>query len=337
MQAGTCSLSNNNEVKIYSKTRHQKKHFMQSKLIYRMAGIALSVGILVTSSCSKKDSSSPSNNGGDSTKPNIEMGAPDHYTKKAIIEEFTGTWCGWCPRMPVLLDKLHKKYPSLIVSAFHGSDTFDIGKDIRKVIEDKLSVQGYPSSVLEKSTFIDWYENNKIDFKQADSIVGAATSQKAVLGLALNTTINGSTLNVTVKVGQAQVLNVTKAKLILYIVEDGINGPDQTNYYSDSQVKDDYKNDPDLGPLTTLPYHISGYTYNHVVRKVLTDAKGDEIPAAYKIKGAVYSKDYTVDVSKYKVANCQVIALVFGQDDEGKLLGTFNAQIVAAGQSQKFD
>ncbi|PSL43057.1 thioredoxin [Chitinophaga niastensis] len=312
---------------------------MQSKSIHCLSGITLILGIMFITACTKKDNTNPpGGGGGDSTKPNIETGAPETYTKKVLVEEFTGTWCGWCPRMPVLLEKLHQKYPNLIVSAFHGIDTFDIGKEVRSVIEDKLGVQGYPTSKLERVTDLDWYDNNNnISFGQADSLVNTYMKKAAVLGLGINSTISGNILNITVKVGMGQALNIAKAKVMVYVVEDGLTGPRQTNYYSDDQVKNDYKNDPDLGALTLLPHYITGYTYNHVVRKVLTDAKGDEIPAAYKIKGAVFSKDYSIDISKYKAANCHLIALVYGQDDEGKLVDTFNTQVVVAGQSQKFD
>lgn len=310
---------------------------MQSKLVYRLASALLLAGALFVASCSKKDST-PTPGGGDTTRPGgVEMGAPEKYTKKAIVEEFTGTWCGWCPRMPILLDKLHAKYPNLVISAFHASDTFDIGKDIRKVIEEKMGVQGYPTSILERTESIDWFDtDDKINYQQAEAIVGKAFSKPAVLGLALNTTVSGSNLNITVKVGMGQALTVAKAKVLIYVVEDGLVAT-QTNYYADDRVKGAYEKDPDLGPLTKLPAKIAGYEYHHVVRKVLTDAKGDEIPAAYKIKGAIYSKDYTVDISKYKAAKTQVIAVVYGQDDEGKLADTYNAQVVVAGQSQKFD
>lgn len=310
---------------------------MQSKFIRCLSGISVVLGIMFVTACSKKDS--PGNpGGGDSTNPKIETGAPEKYTKKVLIEEFTGAWCGWCPRMPILLEKLHAKYPNVIISAFHAADTFDIGKDVRTVIEEKLSVQGYPTSKLERLKDLDWYDaNNNISFDQADSLVNTFIKKTAVLGLGINSTITGNNLNITVKVGMGQALTIAKAKVMVYVLEGGLTGPAQNNYYSNDKVKDDYKNDPDLGPLTKLAHSITGYTYNHVVRKVLTDAKGDEIPAAYKIKGAVYSKDFTLDISKYKAANCSIIALVYGQNDEGKLIDTYNSQVVVAGQSQKFD
>ncbi|NML40285.1 Omp28-related outer membrane protein [Chitinophaga sp. G-6-1-13] len=310
---------------------------MQSKFIRCLSGISVVLGIMFITACSKKDS--PGNpGGGDPNNPGIETGAPEKYTKKVLIEEFTGAWCGWCPRMPVLLEKLHAKYPNVIISAFHASDTFDIGRDVRTVIEEKLGVQGYPTSKLERLKDLDWYDaNNNISFAQADALVNTFIKKTAVLGLSINSTITGNNLNVTVKVGMGQALNIAKAKVMVYVMEGGLTGPAQNNYYSLDQVKNDYINDPDLGPLTKLAHSITGYTYNHVVRKVLTDAKGDEIPAAYKIKGAVYSKDFTLDISKYKAANCSIIALVYGQDDEGKLIDTYNSQVVVAGQSQKFD
>ncbi|MCW3467284.1 Omp28-related outer membrane protein [Chitinophaga nivalis] len=312
---------------------------MQPKIIPYLFGACFLFSIFLTSSCSKKDNNNNPTSG-DTTRPGggIEKGAPEKYTKKAVVEEFTGTWCGWCPRMPVLLDKLHSKYPNLIVTAFHGSDEFSITKDVLKIISDKLGVQGYPSSVLERTAFIDWYDkSDKINFRQADSTVNTFFAKPAVLGVSLNTAASNGNLTVTLKVGLGQNLSVSKAKILVYVVEDGLTGAPQANYYAEASVKDDYKDDPDLGYLTKLPTKITGYVYNHVIRKVLTDAKGDELPADYKVKGAIYTKQYTVDISKYQAAKTHIVALVFGQDDEGKIIENFNAQSVLAGQSQLFD
>lgn len=308
---------------------------MQSKIIYRIVSMMIVAGTLLIASCSKKDKSPAPVGGGssDTSKPSAAV-APEKYTKKVIVEEFTGTWCGWCPRMPILLDKLHQKFPNLIVAALHNNDTFDIGTDIREVIEEKLGVTRYPGCVMERGPKIEW--GGAKDYQATEDSVAKAFSKTAVLGFALNTSISGSTLNVTVKVGLGQTLSVPRVKVLLYVLEDGLVAT-QDNFYAIPKYKDTYKDDPYLGQLVTSPAKLVGYVHHHVVRKVLTDATGDEIPASSATKGAIYSKDYTVDISKYNAANLQIVAVAYGEDENGNLLGTYNAQVVKAGQSQQFD
>jgi uncharacterized repeat protein (TIGR01451 family) len=34
-----------------------------------------------------------------SNKIDITATLPSSFSKKAVVEDFTGTWCGWCPRL----------------------------------------------------------------------------------------------------------------------------------------------------------------------------------------------------------------------------------------------
>lgn len=303
---------------------------MHSKTIYRIAGAMAIAAALFITSCSKKDNSpAPAPvGGGDSSKPAVAV-APEKYTKKAIVEEFTGTWCGWCPSMPILLDALKEKFPNLIVAAFHGDDVFEIG-DALGVIQDNLGITGYPTSMLEKSLKLNSFSDTR---QESEDSLTKVLNKTAALGFALNTSISGNTLKVTMQVGVGQTIDTPKVKVLVYVLEDSLVAT-QNNFFPDY---DEFKNHPYLGVLCTLPKKLVGYVHNHVVRKVLTDATGDEIPAASKTKGSIYSKDYTLDISKYKAANLQVVAVAYGEDENNQHLITYNAQVVKAGQSQQFD
>lgn len=55
----------------------------------------------------------------------------DHaFLRRVVCEEFSGTWCGFCPRGMVGMDRMSKKYPGrfLPVSA-HGGDRLEIETD----------------------------------------------------------------------------------------------------------------------------------------------------------------------------------------------------------------
>lgn len=44
------------------------------------------------------------------------------YERIPVIEEGTGTWCGWCPRGIVMMEYLKEKYPDWIRIAVHSQD-----------------------------------------------------------------------------------------------------------------------------------------------------------------------------------------------------------------------
>src|SRR6516225_3148810 len=44
-------------------------------------------------------------------------------TRHVLVEEFTGSWCGWCPRGAYAMQVLDKKYPGKVFCiAYHNSD-----------------------------------------------------------------------------------------------------------------------------------------------------------------------------------------------------------------------
>jgi hypothetical protein len=46
--------------------------------------------------------------------------------KYVVVEEKTGTWCGWCPRGTVALDNLHNNEPKAFEIAIHNADPMTV-------------------------------------------------------------------------------------------------------------------------------------------------------------------------------------------------------------------
>lgn len=310
---------------MYSKTNIPYKKFV------------LAFSLLLAVACSSKKDDNPGPGPGPGPGPNgVEMGAPAKYSKKTIAEEFTGLWCGWCPRMPILLEELAKKQPKLIITAMHYGDVFAIDKTVTKAIMDKLGVEGFPTTVIGRKANADFdYAGNSIKptYTEAESALTEALKGDAPLGISLATTVTGSSLEVIAKVGSGTVVNDQKRKLVIYVLESGLKGK-QENYYAGNAT---YKGIPLLAKLPDLPKSIDNYELDHVIRKVATDANGDEIPGDYKVKGAIFTKKYTIDISNYAAAKVQIVAFVYGEDDGGKQTAVYNAQVVSAGKTQAFD
>lgn len=73
-------------------------------------------------------------------------------TKKVIIEDYTGTWCGWCPEGTVILENLKASNPTnLITIANHNGDALQTAEGA--AIDAGLNVTAYPNGSIDRKLF----------------------------------------------------------------------------------------------------------------------------------------------------------------------------------------
>ncbi len=71
-------------------------------------------------------------------------------TKKILIEEFTGAWCGWCPDGEVVVDGILATYPDDVISvSVHDNDGMAFNDGIRTA----FSVSAYPNGMVDRKVF----------------------------------------------------------------------------------------------------------------------------------------------------------------------------------------
>ncbi len=89
-----------------------------------------------------------------------------------LMEEYTGTWCGWCPRGIVGMDKMTELYPDKFVYAAYHRD-----KDPMTTVEDIVTphpYQGAPSGYLDRKVGVDPYNGLSTEtVATADEGIGA--------------------------------------------------------------------------------------------------------------------------------------------------------------------
>ncbi|MEM1320569.1 MAG: choice-of-anchor J domain-containing protein [Bacteroidota bacterium] len=77
----------------------------------------------------------------------LTQGAP----KKVLLEEFTGTWCVWCPRGPIVLEELKSTFgEDLIVVAHHNDDPMEIETSANLIVEMDNLLLGFPSGTTDR-------------------------------------------------------------------------------------------------------------------------------------------------------------------------------------------
>ena len=232
------------------------------------------------------------------------------FTQKVLAEAFSGTWCGICPGTIIPLENYTNTNPNVISVGVHGpngsSDPFQYVFDSQ--LRSTYSVSGVPTVLL----------NRDIKWNNTNSQLIQLAQQKAPLGLAFETSVNGSTIIVKTKV-KFDVSTSIPLKLIVMLVEDGILY-NQANY----------------GHFG-LPNPIPNFRHKNILRVAATDIFGDAIPVSAQVKGTTWEKSVSLNAGAYNIANSFIVATVIYGTNSQNRKGTLNTQIVAAGQNKDFD
>ena len=188
--------------------------------------------------------------------------------KKPLIEEYTGTWCGWCTRGWVALEKLAADFgDDIVLVASHNGDPMEIEEYMD--VQQKY-IEGYPSMLINRvanvdpyygtDDYIPYYIKTDVEAAIAD-VAPASIAVEAVWADEEKTKINISTET-------KFFFEDEKSSIAIgyILVADGLTGTGrswaQANYYTD--YAEEYGNDPYLGDLTRMGSYITDMTYNHV-------------------------------------------------------------------------
>jgi len=225
---------------------------------------------------------------------------PSTFTKKVLIEEFTGAWCGYCPdgahRVQSIIDNNNG---NAIGVSLHSSDDMAIAHT--NYLETTYQNTGYPSGMVDRVPFngtTSTWNRGSWEYVANDQLIKISSC-----GLAIKSEINGASATVEVHAGFNTTLN-GDYRLTVYLIEDGVTGTgsgyDQRNYYNtDSE-----------SPFYDLGDPIEGYEHNHTLRAVLSESLGDPINTSFLVSGGEHIETYTVDLSSYTKNKLSIVAFI---------------------------
>lgn len=184
--------------------------------------------------------------------------------KVVVGEEGTGTWCQWCPRGAVAMDKMAADFDGYFAGiAVHNGDpmafdAYDQGMGTK--------ISGYPSALVDRGPDID---PGVID---GDFIQRITETPDAVLknGASLDDDTTSIAISVTTTFNQ----NITGDwRLVCVLTEDGIQR-DSTGY-AQSNAYANNSNGP-MGGYESLPSKVpaSQMVYDHVARAISPSFEG---------------------------------------------------------------
>jgi len=242
---------------------------------------------------------------------NFEIFVPK---RKVVVEDYTGTWCGYCPRVLEAIHHLEEVTHDITVVAIHetaNSFPDPMHFDQVQVLKDEFGVDGLPAARLNRTTT---WQN---PYETADVLAMAGT--EADLSIAINSQLNGDALTISVSTLFENGSNPGD-KLVVYLLESGIIY-DQVNYLD---------NDP------TSQYYQQGnpipnFEHNHVLRQNVTQLFGNEIDATEAL--GVYTEDFLVTIpAEYNSANLSIAAMLVSSDNTAR-----NSQFASVNEAKDFE
>ncbi|MCT4630707.1 Omp28-related outer membrane protein [Winogradskyella sp.] len=220
--------------------------------------------------------------------------------RKVVIEDYTGTWCGFCPRVTAALASVAQETDDITVVAIHETaNSFPDPMHFNQVqvLKDAFGVEGFPAARINRTNNWATPHNNS----DVTTIAGADTN----LAIAINSELNGSELLVQVNVVYEDG-SQEGDKLVAYLVENDIIY-DQVNYY----------NQDTSSPYYSLGDPIPDFEHNEVLRENLSALLGDPIPSTPALTEYVTSFTTTIP-SDYNVNNLDIIVMVVNDENEAK-------------------
>jgi hypothetical protein len=249
---------------------------------------------------------------------------PSKYSTKVLVEDCTGAWCGWCPRLAYKFENFMANNSRIFVIGVHNGDSYALSS-VESSLRAKFGINSFPSGIVNRvRTFND---NGNISSLADSTDLGTYLRTRMVTGLAINTTISGNTLNVTTKVGFDG--NISQnLKLVLMLVQDNMVLA-QVNYYN---ANNSYPGNPYFNSGST----IANFVHKNVLRSTPTGIFGTDISGVSQIKGGEYTANHAINITGLPISNLKVVAAVVFADGQSKT-GILNTQWVAAGQNKAYD
>lgn len=241
----------------------------------------------------------------------VGSGVAVAQNRHVFVEEFTGAWCGFCPRGAWALQQLEKKYPGQVIEvSYHGGNS---SEPMRTNQGDSMvaskgfpngSIPGFPDGWTAREVIgAKWdidpalWVNPTIAFATAGGAVDTMVGKPAVATVAItNLSYNEGTNTVTATVSSTFKSAMSgDFRMNLILTEDSLTGDagtewDQTSYYYNSQGPFyQMGSDDGTGHVT-----ISGWQHMHVFREAVGGVKGTAgVIANPTVPGTVYTKTYT--------------------------------------------
>ena len=213
--------------------------------------------------------------------------------RKVLVEEATGTWCGYCPQGAYYLEKLVHEYPDTVIAmAIHGNDPMEsvAGNEILT----SFGITGFPSGMVDRKL----YEGkDKLTLSASDwgNKVLNRINTPTPIEVEIDSVVLDKNDNVFRVYANYELIGKLRGDYSVnaYVLEDEIIS-EQANYFSGA----DASQFPEDFPYCDLPDKIVDFEHNHVLRASSNGALGNEEVMPYEANaGEVFNHTFEIEAS----------------------------------------
>jgi Outer membrane protein Omp28 len=228
----------------------------------------------------------------------------NQFVNRVLVEEYSGTWCGNCPRIIYGTELLKQQTDFAVSVQIHLLNNDPFISPTGNTIANEQGVSGVPTGRINRT--INW---NGSQYQNVSQVINEIKSSSPV-GLAINSILSASNININVLLGFDN--TVLQTKLIVYIVEDNLFHT-QANYSANL-----------YGGLSSIP----NFEYDGVFRSAVSSTFGDAIT----ISGNQVQKNYTIAMPSNvsNSSNAKIVAFLIDANTNAVL----NVRQANIGQSQ---
>lgn len=250
--------------------------------------------------------------------------------KAVVIEEGTGTWCGWCPRGAVAMEYMENTYPNDFIGiAVHNDDPMTVTE-----YDSNAGISAFPGANVDRVMM-----GVDVSDQDFDDYYNARTNIVSPAAITATSSGSGSSVVVDVTATFYTPFAASNYRLGVIMVEDNVTGTtsgyNQTNYYS-SQSQNlpltgaghNWQTEPATVPAANMEY-------DHVGRALVGGYNGQtgSVPAAITDGQVVtYTFNYTVPGSQNR-GNMHAVAVLIDQAS-GEIMNAKEISIATVGISE---
>lgn len=227
-------------------------------------------------------------------------GSEINFVKRVLIEDYTGVWCGNCPRIVHAIDLAKAQSDKIVSVAIHRASSnptdgsYDPFNYDTSTLEAFLQMSGYPKALLNRMTRWQPLEQNNIT-----QVINLTQGENPKLGLSISNEVTASNINLNVKVKFSK--DFEGLNLIVYILENGLfyKQVNYTTFFGGAPYLDNFRHD-------------------HTLRKCLTPLFGEPIASIETKTGKTFTKNYSLSIPA-NIANkdnIEFVAFVTGTDNK---------------------
>ena len=205
---------------------------------------------------------------------------------KVIVEDYTGTWCGYCPPVANAIYELKEVYDNIISVGIHNNDELTIVQE--SDLRSELGISGFPSARLNRT--ISWLD--PYQFSEVNSLL----SEENNVAISINSTLENVELGVDLRI--VSNVELVNHKLVIYLVESNLIY-DQANYFN--YVEGSY--------FYNLGNPIENYSHQDVLRKSITNISGNILELIQPLTD--YKYNFNIELNPdFAVENLAIVAIV---------------------------